>query len=254
MSVHQKFFLMGTLALALLVSGIQGTSFAQESVVQPQETQPQAPQQQVQPQPEAAPSVAPEATGSSVAMVEGDDCGCQDCCQGNGRCRGCRSCGIRHRIKSRVNRCPRCSCEVCELKVDEGKKKKTCYKVEEKVVCVPRVRLPWQKCNSSNCSPTIRVRVLKKHTYECPECQYEWKVVKSEGGEPAEAASASGTPQIIEKSATTFSNASTETHRIAAPPTVNRLFRLPRRKKAVKNQATISDQTPVEWTTETGSR
>lgn len=75
--------------------------------------------------------------------------------------------------------CPECDCEVCTLEVKSVKKKKTCFKVEEKVICVPAVRMPWNKCNPPITSKAKTVKVLKKESYECPACSYKWTVAKT---------------------------------------------------------------------------
>ena len=76
--------------------------------------------------------------------------------------------------------CPQCD-TCCQLNVDEDKEKKHCWNVEYKEICIPRVVFPWQK---SCCAPYANngakvktVRVLKKHSYECPTCKYSWTPV-----------------------------------------------------------------------------
>ena len=85
---------------------------------------------------------------------------------------------IRLRKSSRMA-CPECDCEVCTLEVKSVTEKKNCFKVEEKVICVPAVRMPWNKCNPPTTSKTKTVKVLKKESYECPACSYKWSVAKA---------------------------------------------------------------------------
>ncbi|MFK7734586.1 MAG: hypothetical protein AB8B50_01070 [Pirellulaceae bacterium] len=94
--------------------------------------------------------------------------------------------------KSKKSCCPKCK-TCCELKVEEGTEEKHCWKVESKVVCIPRVTFSWQwpfqkkkckqtcdaNCMKPCCAPpklarTRTVCTLVKHTYECPSCKYKW--------------------------------------------------------------------------------
>lgn len=91
---------------------------------------------------------------------------------------GCKSCRT---PKTRACRkCPNCNADVCKLKVEKGKEKKSRYTTEQKVICIPKVRLPWQTCNPCKpvptCSKTRTVTVLKKESYECDVCKYSWEV------------------------------------------------------------------------------
>ena len=71
------------------------------------------------------------------------------------------------------------NCDGCTLEVKAVTEKKTCFKVEEKVICVPAVRMPWHKCDPPKTSKTKTIRVLKKETYERPSSSYEWTVAKA---------------------------------------------------------------------------
>lgn len=85
--------------------------------------------------------------------------------------------------KSRCANCPHCG-NVCYPKVSDGKKKKHCWKVEKKTICIPKVRFPWEKdcgdaccdesCPQPKCGRTKCVKVLMKHEYECHVCKYSW--------------------------------------------------------------------------------
>ncbi len=103
-------------------------------------------------------------------------CECADCqnhdCEGNtcqtGRCRN------RGRLLNR-QQCPQCECDECFLVVAPAEVWNSCFKTEQKVVCIPKVRLPWQR----DCPPTTSARsrvvtVLKVHTFQCPGCSYQW--------------------------------------------------------------------------------
>ncbi len=96
---------------------------------------------------------------------------CQTCETGTSGKR-CGACGKRRRPK----KCPQCECDFCLLELDCGKEKRTCFKTEQKLICVPPVRLPWKKCCPPGVSKTKTVKVLKTHTYECPSCSYKWTV------------------------------------------------------------------------------
>ena len=126
-----------------------------------------------------------EVIPSSFPTQPAASCGCgKKSCLGK---RGCKGCAL---LKKKS--CPQCDCDFCELKVSKTKDKKKCFEVEQKEVCIPAVRLPWQK----NCPPKrskVRViNVLKSKTYECPGCKYEWKVYEPEVPKsPSESSSAS---------------------------------------------------------------
>ena len=84
--------------------------------------------------------------------------------------------------------CPQCDCQFCELDVKKGEVEKTCFKVEQKEVCVPAVRLPWKKCCPPKRSKVRTVNTLKKHKYKCPKCEYKWSVHEPEDYKESEAA------------------------------------------------------------------
>lgn len=82
--------------------------------------------------------------------------------------------------------CPHCG-DACYPTVTKGKETKTCWNVEEKAICIPKVRFPWEKsccdkgCGKDGCIPpkcgsTKYVNVLMKHEYECSTCKYSWDV------------------------------------------------------------------------------
>lgn len=116
--------------------------------------------------------------------------------------------------------CPRCSAP-CEMSVTKDKVEKSCWKVECKTICIPRITFPWQscggckgiacdgKCDSQHCTqkdghgglrgdrdrcpdttchlPTKcgrskNVRVLVKDKYECSVCKYAWEPADGKHG------------------------------------------------------------------------
>lgn len=90
------------------------------------------------------------------------------------------------------SRCPSCD-YVCEMSVDHSPEKKSCWKIEYKPVCIPKVTFPWQSrgcgcdkgkggkggdcCNGCNGSKLKYVKVLVKHEYECPSCKCKFTPV-----------------------------------------------------------------------------
>lgn len=113
---------------------------------------------------------------ATTAMQE---CGC-----GTATCSG--GCRLARRPKARTCgscnsqcgcvQCPQCDGEMCKLELDNSKVKKTCFKVEQKAVCIPPVRMPWMKCCPPGTSKTRTINVLKTHKYECPNCSYKWSL------------------------------------------------------------------------------
>lgn len=84
--------------------------------------------------------------------------------------------------------CPACD-HCCRLEAEQVDEDITCFEVESKVICIPRVVFPWQKkkchscdsCDGRGCTNCIhngartrRVCVLKTDKYTCPKCKYTW--------------------------------------------------------------------------------
>jgi hypothetical protein len=107
--------------------------------------------------------------------------------------------------------CPRCH-GTCELSVSKEEVKKSCWDVECKTICIPRITFPWQKCGdcgsccggkcglgksggkgadpdcnldcvksggaqacgAARCARAKTVRTLKKVEYTCGHCKYKW--------------------------------------------------------------------------------
>ena len=131
-----------------------------------------------------AATALPADCGCDSFICQSDNCQtCQSCSKG--QCgKRCGSCGKLRRSK----KCPQCECDFCLLELDHGTEERTCFKTEQKLVCVPPVRMPWMKCCPPGTSKTKTVKVLKKHIYECPTCSYKWTVQ-----EPAVAATTTTT-------------------------------------------------------------
>ena len=157
---------MNTINKTVLVTGLTVLAMFAFGITQSYATPIPAPQCGCQA--EAGGDCGCQDCGCQDTVIE--DCGCQECTDHS--CRRCRSrsCGQRRKSCGR-KKCP--ECENCSLEVKESEVEKTCFQTEQKVVCIPKVRLPWQKC----CPPTSRSRVvtvLKTHKYKCPSCSYQW--------------------------------------------------------------------------------
>lgn len=108
-----------------------------------------------------------------------------DCCDAGCASPGCSDIGCCDSGCGGHVTCPQCS-SCCELKVEDGKEEKHCWKIECTEICVPKVVFPWQKsccdpcANNGACVKTVKK--LKKHTYECPVCEYKWTPKKNTCG------------------------------------------------------------------------
>lgn len=106
-------------------------------------------------------------------------CGCQQCgCQQQGcsTCSQCQRGGCRARGGKSCGRqrCPKCECEDCVLVAAPAEVTKVCFQTEQKLVCIPKVRLPWQQCCPPTRAKSRVVNTLKLHAYQCPTCSYTW--------------------------------------------------------------------------------
>lgn len=117
----------------------------------------------------AVPCDCGQADCTSCATEVVEDCGC-----GKIGCSGCL------RRRRPLRHCPQCNAEICISESETTKVKKSCWKTEQKVICIPKVRFPWQKCDGPLCGKTKTVTLLKKHSYECEACKYKWKLVEPE--------------------------------------------------------------------------
>ncbi len=120
-------------------------------------------------------------------------------------------------------RCQACG-YVCKLEAEQVETEKTCFEVEDKVICIPRVVFPWQtgqrllpfghhkkrgcgscdgggcdscssgcdSCGGAGCNNCVhngarirKVRVIKKSSMPaCPVCAYSWSAEESPCAKP----------------------------------------------------------------------
>ena len=105
--------------------------------------------------------------------------------------------GLKKCDQTGVQCCPVCD-HRCTLDAKPDTKSKTCFEVESKVICIPRVVFPWQKrkagcagcdsCDGNGCTACVnngarlrRICVLKKDKITCPSCKYTWSAEKKAG-------------------------------------------------------------------------
>lgn len=96
----------------------------------------------------------------SAAPIQGCDSGCSGCSSGNcgirpggllrGRGAACNCSGGNQHV-----RCPGCEQsfpeEYCQVKVEKTEVEKTCFEVDFKTICIPKVVLPWQQKRGCSC-------------------------------------------------------------------------------------------------------
>lgn len=130
-------------------------------------------------------SGASEASACGCA-TEASTCGCEaaECksCVDSTPCTKKRGCGCKRCRKPRKKiNCPSCAveCDTCTLKLDHYEEEKTCFKTEQKIICIPPVRFPWEECcPPGRTSKTRAINVLKVHKYKCKACGYKWELDK----------------------------------------------------------------------------
>jgi hypothetical protein len=115
--------------------------------------------------------------GEAVEMSQPVVHGCQACRSSpevvvHG-CQSCQTCEAALPEPQKV-------CLHCELKTKKVEVDKTRFKIEQKEVCVPAVRLPWKKCCPPKKSRVRTVNVLKKEKYKGEKCEYKWSVHEPE--------------------------------------------------------------------------
>lgn len=74
--------------------------------------------------------------------------------------------------------CGSYTCEYsCKPTIKEEKVEKDCFDFDEKVICVPPVKLPWHTCcDPGVCGGVRAVRKLTKKKVECgTQCVWEWE-------------------------------------------------------------------------------
>ncbi len=128
----------------------------------------------------------PAGTASCESCVNCSCNECETCVEPATPCTKKRGCGCKGCRKPRKKTncpnclsCPNCAveCDTCTLKLDHYEEEKTCFKTEQKIVCIPPVRFPWEECcPPSRSNKTRTVNVLKIHKYKCKSCGYKWEL------------------------------------------------------------------------------
>ncbi len=97
--------------------------------------------------------------------------------------------------------CPACGNRTCHAVPVTTSIKKHCYEVECQEICIPQVCFPWHllsghsllgklcgdcsdtdctscddQCKDTRCGRVITVKVLKKVSYTCDSCGYDWEM------------------------------------------------------------------------------
>ena len=141
-------------------------------------------------------------TGSGYHMpapaIQGCDCNGSNCtdCRPKRRRLSCRckrlGCQGECEVAAPKQMFQTCEGDFCKLSIKKGKETKKCFKTEQVPVCIPAVRLPWQKCCPPSKSRTRLVTKLKTEKYEVDSCSYKWSVEETDNcGCESSAASAS---------------------------------------------------------------
>lgn len=123
---------------------------------------------------------------------------------------GCQSCQTCETCQPK----PQCDCQYCELSAKKVEVDKKCFKVEQKEVCVPAVRLPWKRCCPPKKSRVRTVNVLKTDKYKGETCEYKWSVHEPEEykePEAAEPVAADKPEQSAAEAASSYPDPSAET-------------------------------------------
>jgi len=60
--------------------------------------------------------------------------------------------------------------------------------------------MPWSRNCEPGCGKARKIKVLKKHSFECPTCKYSWEVCKPEIIELAPIDSEATAPEILKES------------------------------------------------------
>ncbi len=72
--------------------------------------------------------------------------------------------------------CSVCGQKVCVLNVSEDKESVTAFEVESKEICIPGLKLPWDKCGTRRCGGVRQICVLKEVKQEKTVCNYDWSI------------------------------------------------------------------------------
>ncbi len=105
------------------------------------------------------------------AWLSQTECGCENCVQAQTRGTPC-DCGTCEK------QCPHCDGYQCVLETREIAVEKSSYQAKQEIVCLPKVRFPWQQDRPPICSKSRTVNRLEKRTFECRQCSYVWKVTE----------------------------------------------------------------------------
>lgn len=74
-------------------------------------------------------------------------------------------------------RCPHCKA-YCKFELEDAKEKKSCWCIERKAICIPKITFPWQKSCEPKCGRVKWVNRLKEVEYECEHCKCKWTAVE----------------------------------------------------------------------------
>ncbi len=73
--------------------------------------------------------------------------------------------------------CTECESEkTCLPESVTQKVKKSCYQIEYKEICIPKVRFPWEKFCEPKCGKVITVKILKKKKYTREKQVTKWNI------------------------------------------------------------------------------
>lgn len=72
--------------------------------------------------------------------------------------------------------CCMCGKKVCVLEVSEETEDVTGFEVKAKEICIPGIKLPWDKCGTRRCGGVRSVCVLSEVKEEKTVCKYDWSI------------------------------------------------------------------------------
>ncbi len=69
-------------------------------------------------------------------------------------------------------------CKTCLPSVEPGEKEASCWRVECHDICIPSVKLPWEKrCKPRRPGRVVRIGKLVKQKTRRPICEYKWTIL-----------------------------------------------------------------------------
>jgi hypothetical protein len=74
------------------------------------------------------------------------------------------------------HQCCRCGKKICVLSVSREQKEVTCFEVECQEICIPGIKLPWDKCGPRRWGGVKTIRVLTEESQDTEVCQYDWSL------------------------------------------------------------------------------